>query len=160
MDLSPEHLELEITESTLMQSYDLVLPKLKQLRDIGVRIALDDFGTGYSSLSYLSQLPINTLKLDKSFIDKIGTDHESLTESLLYLCKQLDITIVAEGVEKDSQVSYLKRMNCDKMQGFLFSKPMTEADAITLLKSASTLFDEPFPPQSKPDDKKNNNEER
>lgn len=160
LDLSPEHLELEITESTLMQSYDLVLPKLKQLRDIGVRIALDDFGTGYSSLSYLSQLPINTLKLDKSFIDKIGTDHESLTESLLYLCKQLDITIVAEGVEKDSQVSYLKRMNCDKMQGFLFSKPMTEADAITLLKSASTLFDEPFPPQSKPDDKKNNNEER
>jgi len=155
LDLAPEHLELEITESMLMKSYDLVLPKLKELRSLGVRIALDDFGTGYSSLSYLSTLPINTLKLDKSFTDKIGTKHQCLTESLLYLCNQLGITIVAEGVEKDSQVSYLKRMNCHKMQGFLFSKPLTDSDVIGLLKSAPTLFDEPFPHQSKSDNKTN-----
>ena len=118
-----------------------MLPKLEQLRRIGVRIALDDFGTGYSSLSYLSQIPITTLKLDKSFVDKIGTEQESLTESILYLCKQLNLDIVAEGVEHNYQASYLKRMKCHKMQGYLFSRPLPEQGIIDLLKSAPTLFD-------------------
>lgn len=141
LNLAPEHLELEITESMLIKSLQLVLPKLEQLRRIGVRIALDDFGTGYSSLSYLSQIPITTLKLDKSFVDKIGTEQESLTESILYLCKQLNLDIVAEGVEHNYQASYLKRMKCHKMQGYLFSRPLPEQGIIDLLKSAPTLFD-------------------
>ena len=100
LELAPEHLELEITESILMKSLHLIIPKLQELREIGVRIAIDDFGTGYSSLSYLSQIPVTTLKLDKSFIDKIGTEQEGLTESILYLCRQLKLNTVAEGVEK------------------------------------------------------------
>ena len=137
----PRAFGTEITESMLIKSLQLVLPKLEQLRRIGVRIALDDFGTGYSSRSYLSQIPITTLKLDKSFVDKIGTEQESLTESILYLCKQLNLDIVAEGVEHNYQASYLKRMKCHKMQGYLFSRPLPEQGIIDLLKSAPTLFD-------------------
>lgn len=138
LELAPEHLELEITESMLMETLHLVLPKLEQLKEYGVRIALDDFGTGYSSLSYLSQMPISTLKLDKSFTDKIGTNQEGLIESILYLCKRLDLSTVAEGVEKNYQLSYLKKQECQKMQGFLFSKPLPEQGIIDLLKSAPT----------------------
>lgn len=147
LDLAPEHLELEITESILIETLQLVRPKLEQLRDFGVRIALDDFGTGYSSFGYLSQIPITTLKLDKSFTDKIGTNQEGLMESLLYLCKRLELSTVAEGVEKNHQLSYLKEKECEKMQGFLFSKPLPEQGIIDLLKSAPTLFDEPYPQQ-------------
>ena len=141
LELAPEHLELEITESMLMKSLHLIIPKLQELREIGVRIAIDDFGTGYSSLSYLSQIPVTTLKLEKSFIDKIGTEQEGLTESILYLCRQLNLNTVAEGVEKNHQVSYLKEKGCQKMQGYLFSKPLPEQGILDLLKSAPTLFD-------------------
>lgn len=141
LELAPEHLELEITESMLMKSLHLIIPKLQELREIGVRIAIDDFGTGYSSLSYLSQIPVTTLKLEKSFIDKIGTEQEGLTESILYLCRQLNLNTVAEGVEKNHQVSYLKEKGCQKMQGYFFSKPLPEQGILDLLKSAPTLFD-------------------
>lgn len=149
LELAPEHLELEITESMLMKSFQKIIPKLQELREMGVRIALDDFGTGYSSLSYLSQIPITTLKLEKTFIDKIGTDQEGLTESILYLCNKLHLNAVAEGVEKDSQISYLKEMGCQRMQGYLFSKPLPEQGIFDLLKAAPTLFDEPFTHQAK-----------
>jgi EAL domain-containing protein (putative c-di-GMP-specific phosphodiesterase class I) len=148
LELAPEHLELEITESMLMKSFQILAPKLEQLRKMGVRIALDDFGTGYSSLSYLSQIPITTLKLEKSFIDKIDTEQEGLTDGILYLCKQLNLNTVAEGVEKNSQVSYLKRMGCRRMQGYLFSKPLPEQGILDLLKSAPTLSDDPYPRQA------------
>ncbi|HHY83668.1 MAG TPA: bifunctional diguanylate cyclase/phosphodiesterase [Clostridiales bacterium] len=142
LELSPENLELEITESLLMESFDLVMPKLEELRKIGVRIALDDFGTGYSSLSYLSQIPITTLKLDKSFINKIGTKEEGLIESILHMCKRLNLCTVAEGVEKNSQIPILKEMGCHKIQGYLFSKPLTEEGIINLLQTAPTLVDD------------------
>lgn len=154
LELAPEHLELEITESMLMETLHLVLPKLEQLKEYGVRIALDDFGTGYSSLSYLSQMPISTLKLDKSFTDKIGTNQEGLIESILYLCKRLDLSTVAEGVEKNYQLSYLKKQECQKMQRFLFSKPLPEQGIIDLLKSAPTLFDDPYPQKNRNGSKK------
>lgn len=144
LELAPERLELEITESLLMESLDTVLPKLEELRGLGVRIALDDFGTGYSSLSYLAQIPITTLKLDKSFTDIIGSRQEGLMEGILYLCKKLNLSTVAEGVEKNSQLNYLREMGCQKMQGYLFSKPVSENEVLDLLQSAPTLFDQPF----------------
>ncbi|MGI6538305.1 MAG: putative bifunctional diguanylate cyclase/phosphodiesterase [Caldicoprobacterales bacterium] len=135
LELNPQQLELEITESMFMESFKLSLPKLEQLREMGVRLALDDFGTGYSSLSYLAQIPISTLKLDKSFIDKIETEQEGLIEGILYLCNRLNLSTVAEGVEHKRQIAYLKKMGCHKMQGYVFSKPLPEKDIINFLQT-------------------------
>jgi len=145
LELSPEHLELEITESMLMESYDKVLPKLEKLRSIGVRIALDDFGTGYSSLSYLSQIPINTLKLDKSFINRIGTIEESLIDSIIYMCRRLNLCSVAEGVEKEYQLQRIREMGCHKIQGYLFSKPVTEGEIVDLLQTSPASVNHIYP---------------
>lgn len=139
LEINPEYLELEITESILMR-FELVKPKIEELRKIGVRIALDDFGTGYSSLSYLSQTPISTLKLDKTFIDRIGSSYEILIDSVIYLCKKMELQVVAEGVETNSQLDYLRTAGCHRMQGYLFSKPLPEKEVMDLLKSSSTLF--------------------
>jgi diguanylate cyclase (GGDEF)-like protein/PAS domain S-box-containing protein len=126
--ISPEHLELEITESILMESYEIIAGKLKLLRDRGIKIALDDFGKGYSSLNYLKLLPITTLKIDKVFIDSIIYDekNKSLTDLIVNLGKNLDLCVVAEGVETSDQKEYLIRHKCNKMQGYLFSKPLPE----------------------------------
>ena len=137
LEIAPGRLELEITESILMESFQLVRPRLEELRKIGVRIALDDFGTGYSSFSYLAQIPITTLKLDKSFIDHIGTGQEALIESVIYLCRKMDLCVVVEGVEKDSQLNYLREQGCQKIQGYLFSKPLSQGEILNLLRSGS-----------------------
>jgi diguanylate cyclase (GGDEF)-like protein len=142
LELDPEHLELEITESILMESFDQVKPKLEALRRLGVRIALDDFGKGYSSLSYLSQIPLTTLKLDKSFIDRIGTEHEGLIESIIYLCRKMNLNVVAEGIETHSQLNYLRDLGCHKMQGYLFSKPLPQKEIIDLMRSSTTLVND------------------
>ncbi|KGE20175.1 hypothetical protein PWYN_13170 [Paenibacillus wynnii] len=132
--LEPHYLELEITESVLVESYDYVSDKLKQLRDLNIKIALDDFGTGYSSLSYLTHLPISTLKIDKSFIDTIrtGTNQSTLVEEIILIGKRMSMSVVAEGVEKTGQLEYLQEQGCDKIQGYLFSRPLA-ADAIVEL---------------------------
>lgn len=124
--LSPEYLELEITESILMESYEVIAGKLKLLKDKGIKIALDDFGKGYSSLNYLKQLPISTLKIDKSFIDTIGSagKHKSLTNLMVRIGKTMGLSVVAEGVETQEQLNYLIKHKCDKIQGYLFSKPV------------------------------------
>lgn len=133
-DLPPESLELEITESVMMESVDSVLHNIVILRSAGIRIALDDFGTGYSSLNYLTQLPINTLKIDKSFIDDIGQVKEKglLLGSIVEIGRKLGLSIVAEGVETEDQLSYLARRNCERVQGYLFSKPIPEEDVLCL----------------------------
>ena len=133
--LEPRYLELEITESVLVESYDHVSTKLKQLRDLHIKIALDDFGTGYSSLSYLTHLPITTLKIDKSFIDTIQTEKNqtTLVEQMIMIGKRMNMSVVAEGVEKTEQLEYLQEQGCDKIQGYLFSKPLTAQDTIELL---------------------------
>jgi diguanylate cyclase (GGDEF)-like protein len=143
LEIKPVYLELEITESILMK-FELVKPKLEQLRKIGVRIALDDFGTGYSSLGYLSQTPITTLKLDKSFTDRIGSSYEILIDSVIYLCKKMELQVVAEGVETNSQLDYLRTLGCHRMQGYLYSKPLPEKEVMDLLKSTFTLFDDSY----------------
>lgn len=124
--LPPEYLELEITESTLVSSIMDATQLLTNLQNIGVKVSLDDFGTGYSSLNYLTKLPINTLKIDKSFIDNIcSNDKDScIAESIIQLAHSLDIKVVAEGVEDQNQLDLLKSQKCDIIQGYIFSAPL------------------------------------
>lgn len=135
-EVEPEYLELEITESILVESFEVIGLKLKKLRDMGVRIALDDFGKGYSSLSYLKQLPITTLKIDKSFIDGVHTDNgnKTLTGHIITIGNDMGMCVIAEGVEKQEQLEYLIRQECHKIQGYLFSKPVPEGEVERLLK--------------------------
>ena len=124
--VAPEELELEITETALIEDFAEITEKLEALRNIGIRISLDDFGTGYSSLSYLKGLPIDTLKIDKSFIDTVTTDENTriITESIIYMVKRLGYETIAEGVETEEQYRYLREINCDNIQGFLLGRPM------------------------------------
>ncbi|GEM_PF-1929016 len=122
---NPEHLILEITESVFMKSVEENTRILESLRRLGISIALDDFGTGYSSLNYLLNLPIDIIKIDKSFIDGITESgkKESILVSILSIAKEMHLSVIIEGVETEEQLDILKRLNCDKIQGFLFSKP-------------------------------------
>lgn len=126
--LPPEYLELEVTESVVMQSFERNVALIRELRGMGIRVALDDFGTGYSSFNYLTQLPINTLKLDKVFVDNINTNSKNyyIAESIISLAHRLNISVVAEGVETSEQYQILKDNSCDILQGYLFSKPVLD----------------------------------
>jgi diguanylate cyclase (GGDEF)-like protein len=130
-DLRAELLTLEVTETTLMRDPQATARLLGMLKSLGVRIAIDDFGTGYSSLAYLRELPADSLKIDRSFIDTIATDRQSasLLHTLVQLGKSLDIQTLAEGVEDEAQLAALQREHCDHAQGFLFARPL-EADRV------------------------------
>lgn len=133
--LPPESLDIEITETIVMESWALSREKLEKLRARGIGVALDDFGKGYSSLSYLEQLPITILKIDKIFVDGIrdtGKD-ESLTGNIVEIGKKLGLTVIAEGVETNGQLQYLERQKCDRIQGWIFSKALSEEDAVSLM---------------------------
>ncbi len=136
-DLNPDCLELEITETVMAESIDVILSKLQYLSDHGIRIALDDFGKGYSSLNYLIQLPIKTLKIDKSFIDNISTDKdfEGIVSHIINMGKSLGMSIIAEGVEKEEQLNYLRKYNCETIQGYYFSPPLSQEDVMTFLEN-------------------------
>ncbi len=133
--LKPEYLELEITESTLLSSFVDATELVKKFQSIGVHISLDDFGTGYSSLNYLTNLPINTLKIDKSFIDNICSNGRDIVvaESIITLAHQLHIKVVAEGVENETQFTLLESKGCDCIQGYVFSRPLLPEFLIALL---------------------------
>lgn len=135
-DINPREIELEITESVLIDNFKEVTEKLHILREHGIRISLDDFGTGYSSLSYLKGLPIDTLKIDKSFIDTMLTDDNAriITDSIVYMVKKLGYETIAEGVETEEQYDYLKSVECDCIQGYLLGRPLPahEIDAILM----------------------------
>ncbi|HVY08440.1 MAG TPA: GGDEF domain-containing response regulator [Burkholderiales bacterium] len=124
--LAPQFLEVEITETVLMRDAEATASTLKALKDMGVCIAMDDFGTGYSSLSYLKRFPIDTLKIDKSFTQDISTDHDgsSIVSAIAALGRSLDLSLVAEGVETPEQRDFLQRQQCDRMQGYLLSRPL------------------------------------
>ncbi len=128
-------LELEITESVLISYPEKMIVVINQLREMGIRIALDDFGTGYASLSNLQLLPINILKIDKSFIDKITDKHDmnQIVGNIISLAHQLGMEVVAEGVETEEQLEYLKNHDCDYIQGFLLSRPIEEEQIIPCL---------------------------
>lgn len=135
LGLEPEHLELEITESILMESYENIENTLALLSQNGVRIALDDFGKGYSSLHYLKQLPVTTLKIDKIFMDCIaeGDKQDKLIGQIISIGREMGMAVVAEGVETQEQMTYLVQHNCDRIQGFLFSRPIPENEVLCML---------------------------
>lgn len=133
--LPPECLKLEITESVLMHDAQHTAKELSRLKALGVKIAIDDFGTGYSSLSYLRQLPIDHLKIDRSFISGEDCEGESqeIVKSIISLARSLGLTVIAEGVEREDQLDRLRRCACDKAQGFMFSRPLDKDAAGRLL---------------------------
>ncbi|GCD09932.1 EAL domain-containing protein [Clostridium tagluense] len=135
--INPNILELEITETVLMESLDSNIKILEELMNMGIRIALDDFGTGYSSLNYLMKIPISTLKIDKSFIDNITSNEQnkSIINIIIQLAHSMDLKVVAEGVETEEQLSILKEKQCDYIQGYYFSRPLSVIDAEKLLAS-------------------------
>jgi len=136
-ELTPQDIELEITESTAMQNPELTLSILNQLSDMGIVLAIDDFGTGYSSLAYLKHLPIQRLKLDRSFVQDIETDQNdaAICSATVALGHNLGLELVAEGVETSTQRDFLARLGCDTLQGFLYSKPLPAERIVDYLRS-------------------------
>ena len=133
--ISGTSLELEITESSLIENSETVKNLLNEIKQRQIYIALDDFGTGYSSLSYLADFPIDTLKIDRSFVSKIGENkQEAIVSAMVAMGKAMGMTVVAEGIETIEQLEYLRDLDCDIAQGYLFSKPLPEQEATTYLK--------------------------
>jgi len=128
--LDPGHLELELTESLMMENAAQAVEKLKILKGMGVGLSIDDFGTGYSSLSYLKRFPIDTLKIDRAFIRDIVTDQDdaAITRAVIALAHNLNLTVIAEGVETEAQLLFLSEHGCDEMQGYYFSRPVPAAE--------------------------------
>lgn len=139
--LSPLHLECEITEGTLMENPDEGLRMMERLREKGIHLALDDFGTGYSSLAYLKRFPLNTLKIDKAFIDDIDKSSvdRHMAAAIINIAHNLGLKVVAEGVEKESQLTILRRYECEMLQGFLYSRPINAERFETLLRQNQQL---------------------
>ena len=138
-------LEFEITESVIMQDIEANIQKLRRIRDMNIEIAIDDFGTGYSSLSYIAKLPVNVLKIDRGFIINMSTNPDDLTivSTIISLAHSLHLQVIAEGVETHEQASLLRTLNCDEMQGFLFSPGITSdkvEEFLRLKKSLPTLL--------------------
>ncbi|MHA4871022.1 EAL domain-containing response regulator [Duganella sp. PWIR1] len=141
--VSPEYLGLEITEGTVMGDPNKAVAALRRLKDIGVGISLDDFGTGYSSLSYLKRFPIDVLKIDKSFVDDVTTNSAdaAIALSVISLAHNLNMRVIAEGVETREQVQFLAERGCDEMQGYYFSRPVNAESFTALLRERRTLSD-------------------
>ncbi|MFD0930320.1 putative bifunctional diguanylate cyclase/phosphodiesterase [Methylophilus glucosoxydans] len=133
--LQPYHLELEVTESVAIQTEVTVINDLNKLKEMGVRLSVDDFGTGYSSLSYLKLLPVNTIKIDKSFIRDIQVDANdaAIVTAIIKMSQSLGLTVIAEGVETQAQLEFLQSHDCDEMQGYLFSRPLPADEFAALL---------------------------
>ncbi len=136
--LPPRMLELEITESLMMQDLELVMATFMNIHDRGIHLSVDDFGTGYSSLGYLKRFPINQLKIDKSFVQDIPQDENdmAIVQAIISMAKSLHMRVIAEGVETEEQLKLLQKFQCDEIQGFIFSKPVTP-DSITEMMVAN-----------------------
>jgi EAL domain-containing protein (putative c-di-GMP-specific phosphodiesterase class I) len=128
--LNPSYLELEVTETMAMKNMELIVSNLRKLKEMGIHIALDDFGTGYSSLKYLRNIPVDTLKIDRSFINDIHVNpsYSAIIDAIIDIATKLKLGIIAEGVETEEQSNFLIEKRCYEMQGFLFSKPVTVED--------------------------------
>ncbi|MDP4528179.1 EAL domain-containing protein [Alkalimonas delamerensis] len=138
-ELPSYHLELEITEGTVMQSPTMAIDTMKKLRARGIHLAMDDFGTGYSSLAYLKQFPLNTLKIDKAFVDDMGTARgRNMVDTIVTIAHNLSLTVVAEGVEVKQQLDMLKQLRCEVIQGYYYSKPLSADDFTQFLRQQKT----------------------
>jgi EAL domain-containing protein (putative c-di-GMP-specific phosphodiesterase class I) len=137
--LDPRQLKLEVTESTVMENSERSLSVLSELSELGVALSTDDFGTGYSSLSYLHRFPFSRLKIDRSFIAKMDEDEKSaaIVKTILMLGENLDIEVVAEGIETENQLELLRALGCRLGQGYIFSEPVD-------MKSAGLMISKPF----------------
>ena len=153
--IPPDQLKLEITETALMEEAEETIPLIDRLRVFGIQLVIDDFGTGYSSLSYLQRLPIDTLKVDRSFVSRIQQEQDgnrNIVEAIMSLAHRLNMTVVAEGVETLEQLKILSQMNCQLAQGYYFSKPLSRAKVDELVdKIASLGRSHPAMPFSLPD---------
>jgi EAL domain-containing protein (putative c-di-GMP-specific phosphodiesterase class I) len=134
--LAPTGIDLEITESLIMEDIEANIQKLNAVRSLGIKVAIDDFGTGYSSLGYLAKLPVQSLKIDRSFITAMHKDANAMTlvSMIVSLAHSLRLKVVAEGVETEEQAKILRLLKCDEMQGYLFSKPLPVDGLIALLR--------------------------
>lgn len=139
--IPPEFLELEITETIALEDITYSIDTIQRLKEMGIRFSLDDFGTGYSSMNYLKHLPVNNLKIDKSFMDMVmeSNNDKAIVSAIITLAKTLNLEVIAEGVESDEQVLFLKEVNCNKVQGFLYGKAVTPKEATILLKSMGSI---------------------
>lgn len=139
--LAPRFLELELTESQLLDNVENVIATFQQLRDMGVKLAIDDFGTGYSSLSYLKRFPVDYVKIDQSFIRDLSANGEdaAITRAIIAMAHSLELKVVAEGVETQAQMNFLKAQQCDEIQGFLISRPLAVEHFVKLLVEQSSL---------------------
>jgi EAL domain-containing protein (putative c-di-GMP-specific phosphodiesterase class I) len=149
--LPPSLFELELTEGVLMKDAEAGRRALEALKEFGFRLAMDDFGTGYCSLNYLKRLPLDTLKIDRSFVEDIGDDTEgaSIVRAIIALGHSLELRIVAEGVSTTAQLQFLQAEHCDSVQGFLLSAALP-AEALTgLLRSAGPRVEERFSSNSR-----------
>jgi EAL domain-containing protein (putative c-di-GMP-specific phosphodiesterase class I) len=135
--LNPKNLKLEITEYTAVCEAEKTVKIMQALSGMGIQISIDDFGTGYSSLSYLKRFPIHTLKMDKSFIDHVTDDEEdaSFARMVIGIAKSLNLDLIAEGVESESQLEFLRAEGCKLIQGFYFSKPLSSDKALEYLQA-------------------------
>jgi diguanylate cyclase (GGDEF)-like protein/PAS domain S-box-containing protein len=137
--LACQYLELEVTESLLLSNADMTSSVLRELKGMGLKLAIDDFGTGYSSLSYLKQFPFSKLKIDRSFIRDVAvnSDDAAITTAIISMAKSLSLKVIAEGVENEAQMSFLRKLGCEEIQGYYFSKPLTAEEISTKLRLGS-----------------------
>jgi EAL domain-containing protein (putative c-di-GMP-specific phosphodiesterase class I) len=152
--VSPEQVELEITESTIMQDDALTIQTLGDLKSMGVRIALDDFGTGYSSLSYLRRFTIDHVKIDRSFVNELpeNVGDAALTSAIIAMAHGLNLDVVAEGVETPRQALFLKQRGCDELQGYLFGRPCAASEFDDLLRAKPRTIEERKDDEDESDD--------
>ena len=130
-----EHIEIEITESIMIDSLEKALQRIDEIKDLGMKVAIDDFGTGYSSLSYLNNFPSDLLKIDKSFIDLMNTSESSkqYVATIVNIGHILNLRVISEGVEDEAQIETLKEIGCDYIQGFIWGRPMPADDALEVV---------------------------
>jgi EAL domain-containing protein (putative c-di-GMP-specific phosphodiesterase class I) len=139
--IAAHHLEIELTESMLMQEPKRAIEIMYKLKRLGVKISLDDFGTGYSSLGYLSRFPIDTLKIDQSFVRGLTTEQDDaeIASAIIGLAHRLKLQVVAEGVETGEQLAFMRTNDCNELQGYYFSKALTADDFAEMVQSGKTL---------------------
>jgi EAL domain-containing protein (putative c-di-GMP-specific phosphodiesterase class I) len=149
--MSPALLQLEVTESMVMRNVSRAIKVLDAIQSRGIRLAIDDFGTGYSSMSLMKQFPIDTIKIDRSFVRDLPKDTEdkAIAQAIISMGKALGMTVIAEGVETAEQQAFLRNHECDEMQGFLFSKPVPPQQLAELLRSPPLLASPPLQPEAR-----------